>query len=303
MIQIYHEESNHCFEDVLLAYLMRCRETYVYIYADAWKFFFGKKAIDDFGGCEYECIYPHQKAMSELMDMKVKYFSEDVLDNIFIENKFIGVEFDAYYCDWSRAYMKYHLHHYFVAEKYQDGILYGNDPYLQKQEVKIGYDYLISNGGKLFTFDAKTKKITWEDVISQLLEINMDMFENIRCFGRMIKTNNLYEYFQEYKADITGCPLYNNITYILNSRRNISRLIYYLAQVQKDGFLQNIYGELKNISEQWYIVKNIMMKMMFSAMANEKKASEVEQRILLIADNEEKVYKMLANEAQKRKGF
>lgn len=293
-----HDKYNHCFEDVMMTYMFFENIPYVYMYADAWKFYSDVNIIDEFGGCEYKCSYPHEEAIQNIIGIKIKKIEclkEENINKLLEQNKILVIHYDAMYCDWSIAYQKYHLQHYFILNKVENGIIQGNDPYLSKIQIQLSLDELRKNNGQVFmwemdsSFDDSNKR----KILKMIMQINDSMFEQIKAFGEKIGKVNVYNYGREYKQDMTACPMYQKITYVVNSRYNLSKVFYYVSVKEKKETYKEIARDFFNVATLWEEVKGNIIRLMMNQVLCLKNSNKVKEMIYKISDAEETIYNNL----------
>lgn len=285
-----HDEYNHCLEDCLLTYLLQNGIPYCYMYADSWRFFSDVDSLEGFGGTEYNCTFPHEDAVNKILhiqkiDLDTPSLME--LETYLKENQFVGIHYDAYYCDWSIAFQKYHMQHYFILNRICDQGLKGSDPYLNRKKVDLSYNKLLNNQGQFFLLLGGHVELDWREIIKYVSDVNEEMFIAMRQFGYNMEKIDINEYGKKYCKDITSCTLYHNITYVVNSRFNLTKLFYYLAGKVRNTHLENVAEEFWNIAKTWESIKGEIIKMMISDAFYRKRRTKIKERVWMLAEREE----------------
>ena len=296
-----HDEYNHCLEDCLLTYLLQNGIPYCYMYADSWRFFSDTDSLERFGGIEYNCMFPHEYAVNKILNIqKINLNTPSLteLEAYLKENRFVGIHYDAYYCDWSIAFQKYHMQHYFILNQICAHELKGSDPYLKRKKVNLPYHEMLNNQGQFFLLSGGHIELHWREVIKYVFDVNEEMFIAMRQFGYNLERININEYGYTH-LDITACALYQNITYVVNSRFNLTKLFYYLARKVRNTYLESIADKFWNIAKIWENIKSQIIKMMVSDTFYRKRRIKIKEQVWMLAEQEEK---LLNNIRQFNKG-
>ncbi len=307
---ILSNPCNNCADNVIAAVATYFNCDYKMIYSEAWEFDYvsrdkcsnniGKrfgvrksdsiKLFEDYYGIEF-CMNSGVTLDALLYTLKTE-----------IDNKRpIAIYMDIYGCPWYKpAYHKYHSNHFFLAIDYDlekmtvfcaDGKMACN---VVEMSILDTYKYIEC----YITFKKNDIKLNNKDYYKIIRESCQAMtcikdgensFSKIRKFGNDILTElDIDEETKGYEYNYLKSPFYLNIVRVYNKKRDIRCITEFLWG---EDFLDK---GAKKVADMWNSILGLSIKLHF--VKNRKALIEkISQKIILVADEEEKVVREMIN--------
>lgn len=294
MITGVHCINNHCVEDMVMNICLRNLLPYPLMFADSWDFSYSRtNNICEFGGHEYGKKFPHKETIENYLGLKLSEMKD--ISDIFskhLKSENIAIFCDSYYCGWTESSGIHHQPHCFWGEKRTEDSLEISDPYLGIYNKEISYQNLIQGNAYAVVFVKQNiNRLSYISILQESLrkvEKALDSFEQY-CIDFHDSEINIM-----LMEQIIFHPLYQNITYLANSRYNYSIFLNYLSEKMQDNGLHNLAVEFYKIGFEWNKVKDLCMKLLLRY--SEQKKKKMGDLLSQILEKEKKTYVRFTND-------